>query len=344
MSSPLPAFRQACLAALDRRHPAFADLHWSLPADQLTAEVARRTRAAIHRTTVEPLQPDVRAPTPNRIARPDETIGAIIERCLAGTWVSVGKAYDFPEGVDYTCSPDPSLNTRGCAYGEWTWQLNRHWEWSLAARLHLGTGEQRYADAVLGWCRRWLEQAPPPRFDDGQPTWRTIEIGLRLANSWNVVLSTLADHFDDELWLAWLGAWALQAPFAWHHRKHNNWLHMEMNGVLHAGIALPFMRDAARWRDQALDALVASFDQQVYPDGMQFELSGGYHAVCIGNLERPVASLRGARPPRPSGCMPPTANWPDPIAAAGPSRTAAGCRPGPWQRCRRTGAKPATTG
>jgi hypothetical protein len=286
------------MRGLDRRHPVFSGIDWGASMQSLVPALAPLLREAV--VIVEepkPVAPNDPAPGGNSCILHGEKASELAARLERGTWISVGRPFKFPDGVDFRATdPDATLNASGAPTGEWIWQLNRHWEWGAMARLYLGTGDERYAKLVCSWIRRWLTQSPPPSFDCNarQATWRTIEIGIRLAGSWTTVLGALRRFpgFDDRLFCAWLGAWAEQAYFTWQHRKSNNWLHMEMNGLVHAGVALPFHRDAARWRRDAIDALVESVHNQVHPDGMQFELSASYHLVCISNYRRAAEALK----------------------------------------------------
>jgi hypothetical protein len=210
----------------------------------------------------------------------------------------VGHEFDFPDGLDYHCSPDPALNTAGQPYGEWTWQLNRHDEWLHAAHLYYETQDDFYAKTVSAWLRNWLMQCPCPAEDhrNGQGPWRTIEIGIRMGRTWPQILSAFIDNsaFDNTLLLSWLQCYAEQAAFVYQYRKRNNWLLMEMNGLMHAGIQVWMHKDARKWRQQATDVLIAETREQFHPDGMQRELSTSYHIVCFSNYLWTVQILHHA--------------------------------------------------
>jgi hypothetical protein len=290
---PLPhleAYARMLLLGLDWSHPALSSVNRTRPLAELAPIVAPRLRAIVFGPAVVPLAPDAPANPTHRFSRTNESAGALAERCIGeGRWISVGREYAFPSGPDYTVSPEPSLNTRDVPFGEWTWQFNRHSEWAVLARLHQLAPDSRYATAVAGWMRRWLEQCPPPSFDYGghHPSWRTIEVGIRLAQSWPKVLAAFgqSEAIDDLLWLAWLGAWAEQAAFVWRYRKTGNWLMMEMAGLLSAGVCLPFHRDAAQWRGNALEVMRDEAARQFHADGHQVELSANYHMVVVHQYE-----------------------------------------------------------
>lgn len=276
---------------LDRSFPAFSKIDWSSDSDSLLHDCATACRDALVALPIGPKPEHVT----ERVARPDETPEQLIKRCLAGTWRSVGEDFDFPNGLDYHCSPDPQLNTRGLPYGEWTWQINRHSEWVVAAKMFHHTGEDWYAEAVAGWLRSWLCQCPMPDEDLNarQGPWRTIEIGIRLGSAWPAIISALYRHpaIDDVLFLAWLQAYAEQAAFVYQYRKRNNWLLMEMNGLMHAGVQVPFHKQSTRWRQQATEVLLEEIGTQFHPDGHQVELSASYHGVCFHNYMRAVKAL-----------------------------------------------------
>jgi len=63
---------------------------------------------------------------------------------------------------------------------------------------------------------------------------------------------------------------------------------MEMNGLFHVGVLLPFVKESKDWRDFAVRRLLAELDTQVYPDGAQIELTPGYHNVALRSFLGPV--------------------------------------------------------
>jgi hypothetical protein len=260
---------------------------------EVIAAVAKATRKAVVTRPITPLKPGQSIWL--RIARGDENLGQVVDRCLAGTWRSVGLEYSMPDDKLYTVSPDASTNSIGCDFGEWTWQLNRHWEWSIAAAMYQETGDSKYASALATWMRNWLIQCPDPRRDINarQGPWRTIEIGIRLRDTWSDVLCACkdAEEIDDILWLAWLDSWSRQADFAWKYRKQNNWLLIELSGILHAGIELPFFKRSSKWREDATAEFIRQADVQVQNDGFQRELSTSYQRVCVSMYEKPIALM-----------------------------------------------------
>lgn len=264
----------ACLKRLNFEHPIFDKCDTS----SLEA-VAQRIRA-----NILPIDLPKDDGLNLRIARKHETPDALMRRCLNNVWRVCGHEYTLGS-LDYNISPDPRENSQGSNFGEWTWQLNRHEEWAAVALLYHRTRDTRAVDALCSWIRNWIETCPAPtqEFDTGMTSWRTIEIGLRLGNRWPLVFTAIKDAkgLDDELLLAWLNTVAVQCDYVWPNRKTYNWLMMEMNGLLTAGVMFPFFTDAPKWEANALRIHIEEIDNQFLADGMQVELSASYHGVSF---------------------------------------------------------------
>ncbi|PCJ59972.1 MAG: hypothetical protein COA79_09200 [Planctomycetota bacterium] len=279
---------------IDRTHVNFKQIDFEADQENLFKEISKAIRKSIVAIKINSIDNKVNSNI--RIYRENETPDELINRCTDGYWKSVGREFYFPEGLDYTVSPDNSLNSPGQIFGEWTWQVNRHPEWSIAAQLYHQTQDEKYAKTVATWLGNWIEQCPAPKEDNGgsQGPWRTIEIGIRMGLIWPQVISAFKDspNFDDTLLLAWLNSYAEQSEFVWKYKKANNWLLMEMNGLLHAGVQLPFLKQASEWKEKALNEFIQQIKTQFQPDGFQRELSTHYMAVCMTNYLKPVDLLK----------------------------------------------------
>lgn len=211
--------------------------------------------------------------------RPDT---AEADRVLAHNLESVGKRHQFGPQIDWTLNP---VN-----YMEWPWQLNRFPFWVTLGRAYWDTGDERYAREFTAQMTDWVrtQPLPEPYVRSKAVTWRTIELGIRLAGSWMHAwhLFITSPSFDDEAAVTMLKSFAEQARFLVKYPTTNNWLAMECNGLFHVGVMFPEFREAAEWRRTALDRAYAELDRQVYADGAQVELSTGYHQVSLGNFLR----------------------------------------------------------
>ena len=152
------------------------------------------------------------------------------------------------------------------------------------------TGDERFAEGFVKLFCSWVRQTgvePLDSFGGETKAWRTIECGIRMGGSWQWALHSFynSPRFTDDVLVdryksVWEHGWRLR-----HHHRTHNWLIMEMNGLAQIGILYPQFAEADEWRAYAFDVLVREMGTQVYADGMQYELSTGYHQVNINNYQ-----------------------------------------------------------
>ncbi|MGH2535352.1 MAG: alginate lyase family protein [Thermomicrobiales bacterium] len=217
------------------------------------------------------------------IMHPGESVAEAAERIPRLELISCSTPCQFAGEVDWFANP--TFNQ----YREWTWQLSRHAEWAILAERYRETGDERYAEGFARLFRSWVRQAVVPENAPGNAThcWRTIEAGIRMGGAWQWALHSFyrSPHFTDDVLVDWYkSVWEHGWRLRHFHRTHN-WLIMEMNGLAQIGILYPQFRKAAAWKGYAFDRLTEELDDQVYPDGFQYELSTGYHQVVIRNYQ-----------------------------------------------------------
>ena len=203
---PISNQASACLNRINFEHPMF---------DNCDTESVKHVAETI-RTNILPVELPDGDGMNLRYARQSESPGRLIKRCLGNTWRVVGHEYQM-EALDYNISPNPSENTRGHDFGEWTWQLNRHEEWIPVALYYHRTGDTQAMEALTSWIRTWVETCPAPtqEFNTELTSWRTIEIGIRLGRVWPHIFHVIknSDALDDELLLGWFNSVAEQCAF-----------------------------------------------------------------------------------------------------------------------------------
>ena len=192
---------------------------------------------------------------------------------------SVGIPYRFPNRkIDWEFNPTPNQ------YCEWTYQLSRHWDWSILAEYYVKTGDERAVTVWMEMADSWLNQELVPENGGAYTTkcWRTLEAGIRM-RTWphHIAAFIGSPQVTDEFIARYFASvW----EHGWRVRKNTtagNWLLTELQGLLRTAIFYPFLKDAAAWRKYALARLKAEFSLQVYPDGFQCELTTAYHGVSI---------------------------------------------------------------
>ena len=210
------------------------------------------------------------------------------EEILNGYVCSVGYKYQFKDGI-IDWSYNPTFNN----YVEFTYHLQYHTEMLILAWVYERTGDERYAARFDYMINSWIEQAECPEDLGGglSMLWRTLEAGLRMGTRWPTFINIFihSPSVPDRTWVnmfksIWEHGYRLMKNNS--QRGHNNWIITEMVGLATMGVCSPFMTDSEHWLDFALRVLKEEIDAQIYPDGMQVELTSGYHGGIISNFMR----------------------------------------------------------
>ncbi|MDP6380281.1 MAG: alginate lyase family protein, partial [Phycisphaerae bacterium] len=220
------------------------------------------------------------------------------DRYARNELVSVRVWHDFGGNIDW------SINATPDGYHEWTWQLSRHLFWKALGEAFWKTGDEKYARAFVFQLNSWVEQnlVSADEVCNGVGSrWRTLEAGLRASLTWFPVLYYFlsSPSFDDESITTMVKSLVEHARYLMRWPSGGNWLATEANGLFNIGVMMPEFAEADEWRRTATERLYTELNNQVYPDGAQFELTSGYHQVTLGHLAMPVglAKLNGVELP-----------------------------------------------
>lgn len=124
--------------------------------------------------------------------------------------------------------------------------------------------------------------------DIGEVEWRTLEAGRRLGAAWPQLFYGFqaSEAFSPAGRLLMLASIAEQSKYLrQYHKRGHNWTTMEMNGLALAGLAFPEFKAADDWADYALDIMSQEINRQVYPDGVQTEVSTKTQWVALRRFE-----------------------------------------------------------
>lgn len=169
---------------------------------------------------------------------------------------------------------------------EWAWALNRHYPIRTLLEGWQQTGNQKYLPYIDQFVKDWVICSwPYPAVKSSTAMWRGLEVSFR-AKVW-------ADVFY-ELWNTHLISPATQllilsslpqhAHYARNFHAQGNWLTMEISGLATVASYWPEFKNAGSWLDYSIETMVASMKEQVYPDGVQTELTSSYHHVALSNF------------------------------------------------------------
>lgn len=194
----------------------------------------------------------------------------------------------FEDKIDWAANP-----TRGEARTHlWNEALNRHFHFSRLARAYWETGLERYAEALAEQWMDWIRSNPRPLASSGNSpqngcyAWQTLSTGIRLESTWPEALYRClgSPAFTDEVIVTILKSIAEQARHLMRWPTGGNWLTEESMGLFTAGMLFPEFREAEEWRRTAIKRLYRQLSEEVYPDGMEYELAAGYNNWVLSNM------------------------------------------------------------
>jgi len=204
---------------------------------------------------------------------------------------------DFAGPVDWRANP--------FGYLEWRHAFNRHFFFRTALAAYLQSRDERVAGKLDEWLRTWIAATPEPSgtHGGGDPAWETLSTACRIYGSWlDVFFGTLqSPGFSDATRLAMLKSLRSHAEHLLHHSVTwgSNWTAVESQALATIGLLFPEFKGADRWRREGFERLQAEVRRQIYPDGADWELSPGYHAMAAGGFAEPMelAGLNGLELP-----------------------------------------------
>ena len=170
---------------------------------------------------------------------------------------------------------------------EWAWALNRHYPTRDLLEAYLKTGNSKYAQYINQFTKDWIISSwPYPAVKSTTAMWRGLEVSFRVKTwsriffeLWNtnlispatqlLILSSLPDH----------------THYARNFHAQGNWLTMEISGLATVASSWPEFKESKAWMDYSIETMVASMKEQIYPDGVQTELTSSYHFVALSNFK-----------------------------------------------------------
>lgn len=193
-----------------------------------------------------------------------------------GTWYQYGDTIDWTEDHSYD------------HYDEWVWHLNIHYCWVNLADAYWATGDEKYAKAFVRQLNGWIDQCCTlsDYWNGVGSVWRPLDAGQRMNKNWPVLFYRFlaSSSFDDESIIKMVKSFYQHAVHLTKHPTTNNWLILEMSGLYIVGGLFPEFKDAEEWRSFASNKLYEEEEKMFYPDGAQYELTPGYHAVSVSNI------------------------------------------------------------
>ena len=164
------------------------------------------------------------------------------------------------------------------------WQLHRLYWWKSMGLAYWSSGNEKYAKEWVFQFGDWVRKNPLGLSEDNDLyVWRPLEVSERIEGlpaSFNMFL--YSPNFTPQFLLEFLNSYNQQADYIVHHyTKDGNHLLFEAQRIITAACFFPELKKSTEWRLSGVDTLNTEIARQVYPDGIQWELSPSYHNAMI---------------------------------------------------------------
>lgn len=169
---------------------------------------------------------------------------------------------------------------------EWAWALNRHYPVNELLTAYSESGKAEYAEYIDSFIKDWIIQSwPYPGVKSMTQMWRGLEVSFRV-KMWAQVFYRFmnTDYISPATRLLILSSLPDHAHYARNFHAQGNWLTMEISGLATVASNWPEFRESKAWMDYSIETMVASMKEQIYPDGVQTELTSSYHFVALSNF------------------------------------------------------------
>ncbi len=189
---------------------------------------------------------------------------------------------DMSAGLDWYATPTGDL--------EWNGGLVRHGYFMLLANGYQKTRNEIFAATIIEHMLDYIEKVPPfepegkPYLEYKKSTWRPFEVAGRAAETWPEALAKIihSPHMTPEKWARILLSIHEHGLFlSRYHWRTGNHACLETAALGLLGIFYAEFKEAAQWRQYAVDFLMNMWPGQFHGDGYTKEMSGGYHWVAM---------------------------------------------------------------
>jgi len=181
---------------------------------------------------------------------------------------------------------------------EWSHFLHRHHFLRKVIPAFLENKDRYYCAFLDQVIHDWIIAHPVPVGSNGGagPSWETLSAAWRLWEwLWIKGIAWPHESFRRKTKELMLRSFWEHACHLMDHKGHpNNWIIVESTALALAGMCLPEFTEAARWFKEGISRLESEFQRQFMADGVHFELSPLYHAICLHALleVKRVASVK----------------------------------------------------
>ena len=170
---------------------------------------------------------------------------------------------------------------------EWAWLSNRHSQISHVLSIYFETGNPKYARYMDLFLRDFIIKSMPyPGVKSSTSVWRGLEVAAR-AKVWSRIFYGLlnSEYISPATQLLMLSSLPDHAHYNRNFHAGSNWLTMEISALATVATNFPEYKKSEEWLAYSIETMIESMKEQVYPDGVQAELTSHYHIVSLSNFE-----------------------------------------------------------
>lgn len=164
------------------------------------------------------------------------------------------------------------------------WQLHRTYWWIPMGLAYWSSNDEKYAKEWTLQYLDWIHKNPLGLSKENDRfAWRPLEVANRVQDQTALFnLFIQSPSFTPSFLMAFLTNYGKHANYiVENYSEKGNHLLFEAQRIIYAGAFFPEFKNAPDWRKSGIDILNIEIKKQIYPDGMQFELSPNYHTAAI---------------------------------------------------------------
>jgi len=163
---------------------------------------------------------------------------------------------------------------------EWGYMLNRFGYFNQLLHAYQQTKDTKYSHFFNFLIANWISKNPTPQEDSKTTSWRVLESGIRVGESWIDCFYGFqnASEFTETARILMLISMFEHGLYL----KTNHWIHhnhgvTELNSLSNLALAFPEFKKSKEWISYIALKMEDEFNFQVLPDGAQRELTSSYH-------------------------------------------------------------------
>ena len=228
----------------------------------------------------------------------------LAEEILANTFTFYGETHALGNTIRWEENPGTD---------HWGHDLNRFSYLPVLCDAARETGDPRYIEKATALVLDWVaatDVCDAPEWDGNKQrspyVWQSyLNIAIHL-NKWTAHIDQLAPAMTPTQLLQVMKS--IHDQMAWLEAviptRVNNWVVIGSGDMVTTAARLRELRDSGRWFDFAWNQLQRTAAEQILPDGVQFELTPGYHLVVARRYATAIQETMLAGAPVPAWVAP----------------------------------------